>query len=267
MESTRARTGGWLHEGRPPAIEDEGAAWAPLDEALGAFRAGKRRAKVVMRTDVAGEERVPVSLFFRPVDEMPEVERRALAESVGRVLDVGAGPGAHAAPLAAAGHAVTALEILPQALEALRAAGIPDVRAGGLEALGAEERFDTVLVLMNGLGLSGTLAALDDFLAALATHLEQGGCILADSTDPARWELPEDGRYVGEIHMQLEFDGHAGPPFPFLFVDAETLAASCARVGLTCEILVRERDGRFLACMRRCPTPWPSVPGREPLRA
>lgn len=247
------RIGGRLHEGRPPAFAGDGAAWAPLDAALAAFRSGERRARVVMRTDVAGEERVPVSLFFRSVEDMPDVERRALAEAEGSVLDVGAGPGAHAGPLAEAGHAVTALELLPQALEALKDRGVEDVRVGGLEALEPEERFDTVLVLMNGLGLPGTLAGLDDFLAALSGHLEEGGCILADSTDPGRWELPEDGRYVGEVHMQLEYDEEVGPPFPFLFVDAEALRASCDRVGLTCEILAREKDGRFLARMRRHP--------------
>jgi SAM-dependent methyltransferase len=243
--------GGRLLRDRPSPHGGEDEPWAPLDAALAAYRAGRRQVELVLRTDVAEEEHVPVSLFFRPVESMPAVERRALAEARGRVLDVGAGPGAHAAPLAAAGHAVTALEILPVALAALHGGGVVDVRDGGLEALGPEERFDTVLVLMNGLGLPGTMAALDDFLAALAGHLEAGGRILADSTDPARWDVPDDGRYVGEVHMQLEFDGQAGPPFPFLFVDPEALAAACTRVGLTCEVLEREEDGRYLARMAR----------------
>jgi SAM-dependent methyltransferase len=231
--------------------QGEEGAWAPLDAALAAYRAGRQGACVVVRADVGDEERLPASHFFRPVEAMSEVERRALAEARGRVLDVGAGAGAHAAPLAAAGHTVTALEILPGALAELRARGISDARAGGLEALRAGERFDTVLLLMNGLGLPGTLQALDGFLAELEGHLEEGGSILADSTDPGRWEGPDDGRYVGEIHMQLAFEGRAGPPFPFLFVDADTLAQMCTRVGLTCRVLEREEDGRYLACMER----------------
>lgn len=246
--------GGRLDTGRPPMFEGLEAAWSPLDAALAAYRADRPQVKLLMRTDVADEESVPVSLFFRAVERMPAVERRALSEAKGRVLDFGAGAGAHAVPLAAAGHAVTALEILPTALAELRGSGVGDVREGGLEALGPEERFDTVLVLMNGLGLPGTLAALDDFLAALAGHLRPGGWILADSTDPVVWDVPDDGRYVGEVHMQLEFEGRAGPPFPFLFVDPETLSAVCERVGLTCEVLERAEDGRYLARMARSAT-------------
>ena len=241
--------GGRLQGGRPPSHEDADEPWEPLDAALAAHRDGRRDATLVMRTDLAGDEAVPVALFFRPVEEMPPVERRALAEARGRILDLGAGAGAHARPLSAAGNAVTALEILPEALAELVAGGVADVRAGGLEALRDDERFDTVLVLMNGLGLPGTVAALDDFLIALAAHLAPGGRILADSTDPSAWDPPDDGRYVGEIHMQLEFEGRSGPPFPFLFVDPDTLAGACARAGLGCEVLELEEDGRYLAAM------------------
>lgn len=197
------------------------------------------------------DERVPVSLFFRSVAEMGPVERVALEEARGRVLDLGAGPGAHAVPLRARGLSVTAAEILPRARAALTAAGIEDVRAGGLETLGAGERFDTVLALMNGLGLPGTLARLGGFLERLREHLASGGQVLADSTDPRDWADPEDGRYPGEVHMQLEFDGAAGPPFPFLFVDPERLAAVAAEVGLRVEVLVSEPDGRYLARIGR----------------
>ncbi len=227
------------------------AAWDPLDAALADYRSGRPDATLLMRTDVGGEERVPVSLFFRPVGDMGPVERRALAEAAGRVLDLGAGPGAHAVPLIRSGHEVTALEILPQALEALREAGVEDVRAGGLEVLEPGERYDTVLVLMNGLGLPGTLVALDDFLAGLTARLRPDGCILADSTDPSTWGEPGDGRYPGEVHMQLEYAGRAGPPFPFLFVDPDALTASAERVGLACDVLEREDDGRYLVRMVR----------------
>jgi len=204
-----------------------------------------------MRTDVGGKERVPVSLFFRDVDAMGPVERRVLLEAKGKVLDLGAGAGALAVPLMRAGLEVTALEILPQALAALREAGVPDVRSGGVEALEPRERFDTVLALMNGLGLPGTLAALDDFLVLLERRMERGGMILADSTDPSGWDEPGDGRYVGEVHMQLEYGGRAGEPFPFLFVDPDTLTSSAGRAGLSCDVLEREDDGRYLVRMSR----------------
>lgn len=221
--------------------------WSALDAALAAYREGRRDAVLVMRTDVGGAEEVPAALFFRSESEMGSVERRALAEARGRVLDLGAGPGAHAAPLVSRGLDVTAAEVLPAAQAALREAGVSDVRAGGLETVAKGERFDTVLVLMNGLGLAGTLARLPTFLERLAAVLEPGGQVLGDSTDPTEWEDDEDGRAPGEAHMQLAFEGTAGPPFPFLFVAPDTLTAVAASVGLRCEILEREDDGRYLA--------------------
>jgi hypothetical protein len=125
-------------------------------------------------------------------------------------------------------------------------AGLGDVRAGGLEAITPRERFDTVLVMMNGLGLAGTLAGLPDFVTALAAVLAPDGQILADSTDPREWDDPEDGRYPGEVHMQLRFEGLAGAPFPFLFVDEVEVARAAAEVGLDTEVLAREDGGRYL---------------------
>jgi len=222
-----------------------------MDAALAAYRSGRHDAVLLVRTDIGGEDRLPVRLFFREVSDMGVVEHAALAQAHGRVLDLGAGPGAHALPLVRAGLDVTAVEILPTARAALKQGGVKDVRAGGLETLDADERFDTVLVLMNGLGLPGTLAGLQGFLAALRGHLARGGQVLADSTDPTGWADPDDGRFPGEVHMQLEFEGATAAPFPFLFVDPVRLAEAARRARMTAEVIARDTDDRYLARIRR----------------
>jgi len=220
--------------------------WAPMDEALAAYQAGDKAAVLVMATDVGGPEEVRVDVFFRQPESMGAVEREALERSQGRVLDLGAGAGAHAVPLHRRGLSVTAAEILPSGRAAMVAAGLDDVRAGGLEALRPDERFDTVLVLMNGLGLCGTLAGLAPFLAGVAAVLAPEGQILADSTDPRDWDAPEDGRYPGEVHMQLRCGSVSGPPFPFLFVDHEEVTTAASAVGLEAQVVAQEPDGRYL---------------------
>jgi hypothetical protein len=229
---------------RPFAYEE---AWRPLDAALAAYRAGRRNACVTMTTDVGGEETVSAELFFRGIEDMPPVERRAVELARGRVLDLGAGAGAHSVPFSRAGLPTTAVEVLPTAREILTERGIQDVRAGGLESLDAGERFDTVLVLMNGLGLAGSLGGLERFLAGLSARLASGAQILVDSTDPRPWGEPDDGRYPGEVHMRLAFEGREGPPFPFLFVDPDTLRDVADSLGLDTEVVAEDQDGRFLA--------------------
>jgi SAM-dependent methyltransferase len=233
--------------GRPSAHEGYAASWQPLDAALTAYRVGRADATVRVRTDVGGDDDMPVSHFLRRQADMGAVERAALEGARGRVLDLGAGAGAFALPLGRRGLAVTALEILPAGRILLVEGGLADVRDGGLEAVAPDERFDTVLTMMNGLGLCGTVSALPVFLAAMANVLASGGQILADSTDPRGWGGLADGRYAGEVHMQLDFDGAAGPPFPFLFVDDELLEEVARLAGLACRVVVRERDGRYLA--------------------
>jgi SAM-dependent methyltransferase len=233
------------------------SSWSPLEEALRDFRGGDPSATVVVRTDVGGAEEMPVAIFFRAPEDMGAVEAAALRLAGGRILDLGAGPGAHALPLVRRGLAVTAVEILPQARAALREAGVADVRAD-VAALEAGERFDTVLVLMNGLGLCESLQGLGPFLERLAGALEEGGQILADSTDPTEWDDPRDGRYAGEVHMQLGFGGRWGEPFPFLFVDADTLRTVAAAQGLDVAVVAEEEDGRYLARITRLgPSPAP----------
>lgn len=233
--------------GRPFAHEARATAWGPLDAALAAYEGGREDAALTVRTDVGDPEGMRVAEFYRSEADMGSVERAALGAARGRVLDLGAGAGAFALPLAKRGLDVTALEILPTARRVLQRRGIADVRAGGLEALVEGERFDTVLVMMNGVGLCGTVGALPVFLAALASVLSPGGQILVDSTDPGDWESFADGRYPGEVHMQLSFDGDAGPPFPFLFVDHDLLAQAALLSGLECVVLARDPEGRYLA--------------------
>lgn len=225
-------------------------AWGPLDDALRALRGGDAAACVLVRTDVGSVEEMPVAHFFRSPGEMGPVESAALDLAQGRVLDLGAGPGAHAVPLARRGLAVTAVEILPEARLALDEGSISDVRAD-LDDLERGDRFHTVLALMNGLGLCGTLEGLAPFLARVAGVLTEGGQILADSTDPRTWGDPDDGRYPGEVHMQLGFGGRWGEPFPFLFVDADKLRTIAGAEGLDVEVAASEPDGRYLARLTR----------------
>ncbi len=231
-------------------MTNAGRAWEPLGRALAAYVAGEHAAEVRIHTDLGGVEVLPAAVFFRSPGAMPEVETAALEEARGRVLDIGAGAGAHALALQERGLAVTALEVLPQACRIMRRRGVADVRSAD-EGPPPGVRFDTALLLMNGVGLAGTLGALPAFLTGVGASLAPGGQILLDSTDPRAWDGPEDGRYVGEVHYRLEFGGVRGEVYPFLYVDPRTLAAAARAVGFDVEVLVTQEDGRYLARLER----------------
>jgi SAM-dependent methyltransferase len=232
------------------------AAWKPYEAAMLAFHRGDRNARIVVYDDFERDE-VPISYFFRGPDEFPRVERVALDLCRGRVLDVGAGSGCHSLALQDLGIEVTAIDVQPGLVTILQERGVRDVRMASWQDLNAEP-YDTVLLLMNGLGLAETLDGLGDFLRDIRRLLRPGGRILADSTDVRVRMDPgavdddtltrPDGRYIGDLHFQLEFEGRKADPFPQLYVDPETLLNYAVDGGWNCEIACPpDQYGNYLA--------------------
>ena len=232
------------------------SAWEPHQAAMGAYHRGDHDAVIVVYDDFERDE-VPVAYFFRSPEQFPSLESRALDLCRGRVLDVGAGSGCHSLALQDRGLAVTAIEILPDLVNILRERGVRDARVATWMDVAAGQ-FDTVLMMMNGLGLTETLAGLRRFLQHARRLVGPGGQILADSTDvrvrmdreaagSGTLERP-DGRYVGELHFQLEFEGRKGPPFGQLYVDANTLIRYAREEDWDCEIVCDPDEyGNYLA--------------------
>lgn len=213
-------------------------AWRPLARAWVAFHQGDRKAVLEVHTDDGGSEPMPVAVFFREEEDLRGPDREALRLARGRVLDVGAGVGSIALLLQRRGLPVTALEVVPQGVEIMRARGVRDPREGRIEDLSGEEDFDTVLLLMNGTALAGTLSGLPVLLEALKAVLAPGGQVLLDST-----ELGEDG----ELQYQLEFGGEKGAPFPQLFLGARRLAEIAQERGWRTEVVWEGGEGEYLA--------------------
>lgn len=230
------------------------SAFDPLERALLDWIAGARRRTLRVHSDVGPPARMPVGLFFRAGRHLRPVDRAALGLARGRVLDVGAGAGALALALERAGHDVTALEVLPGAVRAMRTRGVAGARLGDVRSFRVPRPYDTVLSMMNGTAPAGTLAGLTAWLSALAAPMAPDGQVLIDSTDlrtPGGRTRRGDGRYVGEIQYQIEYGGTKGPPFPQLFVDGGRLARSARAVGLVSEIVWRDRAGAYLARLAR----------------
>ena len=223
---------------------------------MNAYHSGRHDVTIVVYDDYERDE-APLFYFFREPDQFPPIEQIALDHCRGRVLDVGAGSGCHSLELQRRGLQVTAIEILPGLVNILRERGVRDVRQATWMDLQVGEPFDTMLMMMNGIGLAETLAGLDRFFRDAGRLLQPDGQVLADSTDvrvkmdpearrTGRLERP-DGRYIGELHFQLEFEGSKGPPFGQLYIDPETLRQKAKAGGWGFEIL-REPDeyGNYL---------------------
>ena len=72
------------------------APWSPLGSALAAFHDRGEDVVVTVRNDFGQTEEMPASFFFRTEEAFEEWELVALRQCGPRVLDIGAGVGAHA---------------------------------------------------------------------------------------------------------------------------------------------------------------------------
>lgn len=230
--------------------------WKPHAAAMEAYHRGQHDAVLVVYDDFERDE-MPVSYFFRGPAQFPPLERMALDLCRGRVLDVGAGSGCHSLVLQERGLEVTAIEILPPLVRILEERGVRDVRTATWMDVEAEP-FDTVLMMMNGLGLTETLPGLRRFFSEARRLVRPGGQVLADSTDVrVRLDVEAgrtgaleraDGCYVGELHFQVEYEGRKGDRFPQLYVDPATLRRYAGEEGWDCEIVCApDVYGNYLA--------------------
>lgn len=227
-----------------------------LGQALVAYQHGHLSATLAVHSSVADEEVLPAAYFFRSLWEMPEMERTALEECRGRVLDLGAGAGCHALELQQRGFSVKAVDISPGSVEVMQERGVREVACHDIfdEALTQGEKFDTLLMLMNGIGLTGTLAGLERFLEYAKTLLAPGGQILATSSDISYLYEDEEGAlvfdlngpYYGEVEYTMQYANQTGAAFHWIFADPALLQDYAEAAGYTVEFLEEDDQQQYL---------------------
>lgn len=218
------------------------------------FRQGKS-AQLKVLSSLFDDDEMPVPHLFRSYDEMPPLEQRALNEARGKVLDVGAGAGCHALALQERGLDVTAVDISPLSCETMKERGVVNVECVNIFNQRFQERFDTLLLLMNGTGIAGKLSRLPQLLSRLKQLMNPGAQILIDSSD-LRYvyedengvlDVDLDGAYYGEVDYQMTYRNIIGKSFDWLYADSVVLAECCRQCGLKCEILAQGNHYDYLA--------------------
>ena len=217
----------------------------PMGQAMLAYlRQPDDSATIIVHCDMADDDVIPVALLFRNLSTMSSLERTALESCYGRVLDVGAGAGSHSLELQGRGLEVVAIDISPGAIETMQARGVKHAK-GGTVADMAGEKFDTILLMMNGIGLTGTLEGFKKWLAQVKLLLLPKGQIVFDTSDieylymdeDGNSHIPEDKLYYGEVRYQMDYGNIKGPEFPWLFLDSVTLTDLAYDQGFDVELL------------------------------
>lgn len=197
-------------------------------------------------------EEMPVEVFFRGDADFPELEHIALALCDGHVLDVGAGGGSHALYLQNKGFQVDALEISKAACSIMKQRGVQHIVQEDFFAM-QEGSYDTLLFLMNGIGIAGTIAGLRELLRHSKNLLSDKGQLLFDSSDISylydEYRIPKPEHYLGEIRFQYEYKGSFDQPFQWLYIDQQELIKIAHEEGWVVQVLFEDDHDQYLVRM------------------
>jgi SAM-dependent methyltransferase len=209
---------------------------------------------IITETNITEADEMEVAYLFRDFISMPKIEQTALQLAKGKILDVGCGAGSHSLYLQEKGLEVTAIDISSNAIKACELRGIKMARVQNVLDL-ENEKFDTILLLMNGTGIFGSLNNTAVYLQKLKSLLAPNGQILIDSSDiiymfdeaedGSKW-IPADG-YYGELTFTISYKNQTEDPFPWLYLDYNTLQNAVHANGLQCELLAEGAHFDYLA--------------------
>ena len=238
---------------QPRTTEDISCKHDPMGRAISEYFTTGKAAKLRVFSPTFDEDEIPVPMLFRNFEEMPFAEQKALDLAKGRTLDVGAGSGCHSLILQQRGIDATAIDISHLSVLTMQQRGVKKVFEQDFFTLTGH--YDTILMLMNGIGIVGTLERLPAFFQQLDKILAPGGQLLCDSSDisfiyeneDGRIEYPEDVAYFGEIRYLMRFKDTIGESFPWIYIDANTLRQKAEENGYSVEVLYEGEHYDYLA--------------------
>lgn len=229
----------------------------PMGAAIYDYHRTGKAAPLIVRSSMFEDDEIPVKDLFRSFGEMPELEKIALEEARGRILDVGAGSGCHSAALKEMGKKTVAIDISPLSVKTMCERGL-DARLINFYDPSFNERFDTILMLMNGTGIIGTLDQMPAFFERVRQLLTPGGSLIVDSSDLRYLFEEEDGSmmidladdYYGQLDYQMIYKDMEGEPFDWLYVDFNTLAYYAEEAGFQVELIAEGEHYDYLARLK-----------------
>ena len=197
---------------------------------------------------------IPIHYLFRTKKDMPKLELDALKLCKEKVLDVGAAAACHSKILKDNGKKITLIDVSEGAIEYIKKEKFENAYCQSIFEFQSKDKFDTILLLMNGIGIAGSIDGLKILLEQLKTLLAPGGEILLDSSDIKYLFEEEDGsllipisKYYGETKYQVKFKHEISDWFPWLFIDFDTLKMYSEKAGYKVALVSKGEHFEYLA--------------------
>lgn len=220
------------------------------------FQTNNSPEDIITETSISEEDEMSVDYLFRSYNEMPKLEQKALQLAFGKILDVGCGAGSHSLSLQNDRNLdVTSIDISEKAIATCKLRGVKNAKVQNILDFEGE-KFDSIILLMNGVGIFGKLDKCNKYLSKLKSLLNPSGQILLDSSDiiymfdededGGKW-IPSNNNYYGELVFNISYKGEKEEPFDWLYLDYNTLQNAAIANGLKCELILEGEHYDYLA--------------------
>lgn len=225
-------------------------------KALLDFHQGNYTEDIIVLSTTMENDVMPLPYLFRSFEEMPLLEKKAMALASGKTLDIGAGAGTHSLYLQEKGIEVYALDQSKGACEVLASRLQNYSKVIHNSVWNHVGKYDTILLLMNGTGVFSSLKNVSDGLEKLKQLLNDNGQILIDSSDlKFLYEEDDDGglwvdsskEYYGEVTFSLQYKAMESEPFEWLYMDFELLKTYAVKAGFKVELIQEGEHHDYLA--------------------
>ena len=229
----------------------------PMGQAIVDFAKTGIDQDIIVSSDLCEDDVISSAYLFRSYEDMPKIEQVALSRCSGKILDIGAGAGIHANHLKEQGLEVSCIDISPLSISHLKEEGLNSRVLNFFDI--KDEKYDTLLLLMNGIGIAGTLANLEHTLLKAKSLLNECGKILCDSSDiKYLYEDDEGGMWVdlnttyyGNFRFQMKYNGHETEWFDWLYVDFDKMKETAERAGFLVNKIIDENDQYLVELIKK----------------
>ena len=225
----------------------------------GYFKTGEPESEIIERDDgLISRGQYGGKLYFSEYKDWQKIEKEAMKNVRGRVLDIGCGAGRHSLYLQGKGLDVTGIDNSPLAIKICRQRGLKKAKVLGIEEVGKlkPDSFDTVIMMGNNFGLFGSFRLAQTLLKKLHRVTSPDALIIAMTRDPYTTKDPahvayhklnrKRGRMPGQLRIRVRYKSVIGNWFDYLLVSKDELRKILKNTGWGVERFIDGKDGQYI---------------------
>ncbi len=217
-------------------------------QALLDFHRGNFKLPLLLHNEYGEPDTISLENFFNKENNFSDLETFALTQVNGKILDVGAASGRHSIYLQKHGYDITALDASTSCCTIIKETGVNKIVNADIYNYG-KVKYDTILMLMNGIGIARSIAGLKKLLLHFKKLVNPSGFLLFDSSDVTYLyegnPLP-DAKYFGQLSFHYEYKNEMGSRFTWLYIDQDKLMEIAYSLGWHCHVLFEDETNAYL---------------------